>query len=332
MTSSAQPLVSVLIPVYNAGSYLARCLDSALGQTYPAIELVVVDDGSTDSSPQLIDRYAARHDTLMVVEHQANAGAAAARNRAIELSHGAYVCFMDNDDWMDEDMVERLVEVCLREDADLACCGYRRPTDKGAVMLEAIPQAGQEWAPFLVEAAWAKLYRRELVVDHALRFLDTNIDEDLYFTLPATLHARRIAVVPHAGYNWFYNTASVSNTAQRSSTGLRFESTMDDILDDLARRGLARTPLVDHYFVRLVTWFVLYTRAGDGRRKARENLRHYRAWLDEHIEGWRRDPYARPGRPVGDALQNRLATWLFVRHSVVFGWALDAYGVIRHGA
>lgn len=323
--AGASPRVSVVLPVYNAERYLARCLDSVLGQTYPNVEVVAVDDGSSDGSPAILDGYAARNPGRVVVEHRVNGGAASARNRGIELCSGEYLTFIDNDDWLDPDFVQTMVEAALSSGAEVVCCGYRRPDSEGRVLLEAAPRPGDEWGRYVVEAAWAKLYRADHVRRHGLTFLNTNIDEDLYFSLPAIELAERVEVVPSAGYNWFFNTGSVSNTSQRSSEGLLFEETLDAILAMMRERGIPMTDILRHYFVRLVAWFLLYTCRGDGRSASERNLGHYVAWLDRNIEGWRREPFARPGHPTGDALANRLAVWLFARHPRLFSLALGAY-------
>ena len=333
MSSDAQmpetaepPKVSVVLPVYNAEGYLARCLDSVLAQTYPNVEVVAVDDGSSDGSPAILDDYAARHPGRVVVEHRANGGAAAARNRGIELCSGEYLTFIDNDDWFDADLLQTMVDAARPSGAEVVCCGYRRPNSEGKVLLEAVPRPGDEWGRYVVEAAWAKLYLTEHVRRHGLTFLNTNIDEDLYFSLPAIELAARVEVVPHAGYNWFYNTSSVSNTSQRSSEGLLFEETLDAILAMMRERGIPLTDILRHYFVRLVAWFLLYTCRGDGRATSERNLGHYVAWLDRNIEDWRREPFARIGHPTGDAVQNQLAVRLFARHPRLFSAALALYG------
>lgn len=332
MSSDAQmpgavtsPKVSVVLPVYNAERYLARCLDSVLGQTYPNVEVVAIDDGSSDGSPAILDDYAARHSGKVVVEHRANGGAASARNRGIELCSGEYLTFIDNDDWLDPDFVQTMAAAALSSGAEVVCCGYRRPDSEGRVLLEAVPRPGDEWGRYVVEAAWAKLYRTDYVRRHGLTFLNTNIDEDLYFSLPAIELAERVEVVSSAGYNWFFNTGSVSNTSQRSSAGLLFEETLDAILAMMRERGIPMTDILRHYFVRLVAWFLLYTCRGDGRATSERNLGHYVAWLDRNVEDWRHEPFARPGHPTGDALANRLAVWLFARHPRLFSLALGTY-------
>ena len=320
--------ISFVVPVYNSEAYIARCLDSILNQSYENVEAVCIDDGSSDGSAAILDDYLRRYPTKMIVEHRVNAGAAAARNRGIELSTGDYLTFVDNDDWLDADFAQALVGAAQKDDAEVVCSGYRRPNSEGKVILEAVPSPSDEWGPYVVEAAWAKLYRLDYVRRNGFMFLDTNIDEDLYFSLPAVELAERLVILPYCGYNWFYNEGSVSNTSQRSSKGLRFEETLDAILAMLGEKGIPVTPILQHYFVRLVTWFVLYTRKGDGAKRAQANLEHYRNWLDKNVFDWRKESFASPGHPTGDLLANRLAVWLFVRHPHVFSMALTMYGKV----
>lgn len=326
MTSDAPaPLVSVLIPVYNAERYLARCLDSVLSQDYPALEVVAVDDGSRDGSPAVLDAYAAAHPGRVRVEHRANGGVASARNRAIELARGEYLMFADNDDFYEPGAVRTLVDAALAADADLVCAGFQRPDGEGRIVDAIVPDPASDWAPYAIVAAWGKLFRTSLVRDRALAFFDTNIGEDLVFTLPAVELSRKTVVLDRVVYNWFYNTESVSSTAHRTSEGLNFEGTLDALIGELSRHGLAVSDMVRHYLVRFVAWYLMYTCRGDGARVAAEQRTRYTAWLDAHLPGWRRDPYATPTRPASDAPANRVAVWLFARHPRLFAAAASVY-------
>ena len=315
-------LISVLVPVYNAERYLGRCLDSVLAQTYGAFEIVAVDDGSSDGSAAILDEYAQRDPERVRVEHRENAGAAEARNRAIELAQGEYVAFLDNDDWLEPDFLERLV-AHVGEGADIVFSGYRRPCADGSVSSEIIPHPGEEWAPFAVLAAWAKLYRREFLLANDLRFLSANIYEDLYFSIPAIYAAKRTEVVPYCGYNWFMNPESVSNTSQRTSEGLEFDRAMSALVERVGVNVAGeQDALFVHAMVRLGVFSLFLTRDGDGPEVAAERTVLLRTWLDFHVPTWRSDPYARMGRPRGDSRGARIATWLFVRHPHAFAAAL----------
>lgn len=322
-----RPMVSVLVPVYNAERYLERCLGSILNQDYPQIEIVAVDDGSSDDSYRILTSYQERFPGKVAVHHQENAGVAAARNKAIELARGTYLMFADNDDYLEPDAVSLLVDAAQQTEAEVVCAGFQRSDENGRVISSMVPDPSTQWAPYEVSAAWAKLFSTAFVRRYDLSFLPTNIGEDIYFTLPAISLSKRTTVVQAIVYNWFYNTASVSNTLHKTSSGLELDTTMQQVIDLLNKQGLSVSGMSLHYLIRLVAWFLMYTRRGDGLRRSREVLREYIGWLDSHLPDWRDDPFATPSLPTGDALPSRLATWLFVRHPRLFSVALALYGL-----
>ncbi len=317
--------VSVLIPVYNSQAYISRCLDSIIAQTYSEWEIVCIDDGSSDSSPLILDEYRSRYPDKIIVEHRSNEGVAAARNRAIALATGEYLVFADNDDWLDVDYIDTLLTAALNSGADVVCSGYKRPNNNGDILFSTSPKPDTEWGPYVVEAAWAKIYRTDYVRKNHLCFLDTNIGEDLYFSIPAIELTNNIQIISYCGYNWFFNESSVSNTKHRSSDSLLFEETLNKIILMLKARGLFQRPILIHYIIRLIVWFLFYTGKSDGVQKARINYDHYVNWLDSEVVGWRHESFASCQHPTGDAIKNRLAVWLFVRHPRLFGCILHVY-------
>ena len=125
-----QPTVSVIVPVYNVEKYLARCVDSITSQTYENLDIILVDDGSTDNSGRICDEYA-KKDTRIRVIHQKNKGASAARNCGITAASGNYIGFIDSDDWIDKDMYELLVNTAIEHHADIARCDTYLNYDDG---------------------------------------------------------------------------------------------------------------------------------------------------------------------------------------------------------
>lgn len=118
-----KPLVSILIPVYNTEKYLRDCLESVVNQTIESKEVVIVDDGSTDSSPQIIDEYDARYSFVRVV-HQENMGLWKARCKLLSMAEGEYIAWVDSDDFAEKDMYERMINVALQNKVDLVLCNY----------------------------------------------------------------------------------------------------------------------------------------------------------------------------------------------------------------
>lgn len=114
-------LISIIVPVYNVESYLEQCIDSILAQTYKNLEIILVDDGSTDRSGEICDRYAEQDSRIRVV-HQVNNGSSRARNAGLEICHGDYLGFIDGDDYVAPDMYRILLDNLRREDADISVC------------------------------------------------------------------------------------------------------------------------------------------------------------------------------------------------------------------
>ena len=111
--------ISVIVPIYNAEKYLHRCVDSLLAQSFQDFELILVDDGSSDSSPQICDAYAAT-DTRIKAFHQKNQGVSSARNFGLDMATGRFCTFIDSDDWIELDMYETMMNSLEKNDADLA--------------------------------------------------------------------------------------------------------------------------------------------------------------------------------------------------------------------
>lgn len=123
LTDSMNSIVSILIPVYNCERYLEQCLDSIVNQTYQHLQVVIVDDGSTDQSLQIAQSFA-RGYSFIEVYHQVNEGVATARNKLISLARGDYILFVDSDDWIEKDMIEQMLKVLQQTQVDIVVCGY----------------------------------------------------------------------------------------------------------------------------------------------------------------------------------------------------------------
>lgn len=206
------PLVSIVVPVYNAERDLTQCLDSLLGQTYRNLEVICVDDGSFDGSAALIAGYAARDPRLRLIR-QENAGPGVARNRGIEEAQGAYLYCFDADDWCDPTLIEKAVALLERTEADLAVlphCEYDERVGaplrvSWTVLRGKFPDEVISWRDnpdWILESCqnfpWNKVLRMDFVRKHQLRYQDLYLTEDLMFAGPAVLLANRIAQLDEA--------------------------------------------------------------------------------------------------------------------------------------
>ena len=195
-------MYSVVIPVYNAGGCLGRCVESWLGQTEGDLELILVDDGSEDESPALYDAFAERDRRVRVI-HQANAGVSAARNAGIKAARGMYLLFTDSDDYVASDLLEKLGQCMQETGADLVLCGFHHlydgadiPKLPGKSRVFTLKEGGEDFLCLyeqgFLNMPWNKLYRRE----RAGRF-DTSLSlgEDLLFNLDYLERCEKAAVL-----------------------------------------------------------------------------------------------------------------------------------------
>lgn len=225
-------LISVIIPVYNAEQYLKKCLLSVCEQTYKDLEILLIDDGSTDASSSICDRFALEDCRIHVI-HQGNGGVSHARNVGISSSNGKYIMFVDSNDFIERDMIEKLYLAIKQNDADLSICNFDYP-DRNETNPEVYPVcdeliSGMEVLKNRVFqpksnywiVAWNKLYKKE--VFSQIRFPEGKICGDAYIMHEIYLNCRKIACIHDVLYHYVPRADSIT----LSSPGIR--KTMDDM-------------------------------------------------------------------------------------------------------
>ena len=231
-------LISVIVPVYNTERYIDRCIDSITRQTYSKLEIIIVDDGSTDTSPAKCDSWAERDNRIRVI-HQANAGQGAARNVALNAATGKYIGFVDSDDYIAPGMYEKLYGLIRANEADMSICEFSHVNEDGEIFAtdEKIMSdeviSGEQAIHRLVEKKyswhyifiWNKLYRAELF--STLRFPEGVIFEDAHVTYRTAYSARKIAVSSEALY--FYTRRHDSTMGRADGKIFYLKSFYDDV-------------------------------------------------------------------------------------------------------
>lgn len=244
--------LSVIIPVYNAEEHIQRCVDSILPQLKNNDELLLINDGSTDSSIDILRKIEAENDCVRVIDKQ-NEGVAKTRNLGILEAKGEYICFIDNDDYVDKDYFETYYNEINNGQYDLVMGGYQRVTDQK--VLFKVKPVQSLWYQLMVVAPWAKLYRRQFLIDHKITFLDYVIGEDNYFNFQVYTKTNRVSVINYSGYNWWFNDASISNTSQKE-----FNEKIDItvLLNRLIELTGNEKPY-SYFYVRYVIWYLLFS-------------------------------------------------------------------------
>lgn len=214
--------ISIIVPVYKVESYLRRSVDSILAQTFRDFELILVDDGSPDSSGAICDQYAAQDPRVHVI-HRTNGGAAAARNTGLDAANGNWIAFIDSDDWVHPDYLRFLRESALQAGADVAACRYQSVQTNAATNFEpmslAVSSQNREayWIHDRVGAVvpWGKLYKHELFAE--LRYPVGRTAEDEYVAHKIIFGCKQLVVLDNVMYYYFVNIGGVSrnNYVQR---------------------------------------------------------------------------------------------------------------------
>ena len=233
------PLVSVVVPVYNVERYLKQCLESIVKQTYKNLEIILVDDGSTDQSGKLCDKWR-RKDERVKVYHKENGGLSDARNYGIERASGEYIMFVDSDDTLELNAVELLQNVIVRDNVRMSIAAYnlvlgKRLVNKGDGFKDKILSQKEALARLLQEkgyavSAWAKMYATELFSD--IRFPRGKIFEDNGTTYKIILKCDKIGYSNHAVYN-YYKRKGTLTTMSFSKKKLDFITLSDKMCEDI---------------------------------------------------------------------------------------------------
>ena len=214
------PLISVIVPVYNVAQYLERCVESLSAQTYWNLEIIMVDDGSTDASGSLCDSFQWTDDRIRVI-HQPNGGLSAARNAGIQASKGEYLTFVDSDDYVADEYVETLYRTLTRGEADMAVCGFawvdeagnelphRSPLqDEVLTGEQALGKLQEDFAVYYT-TAWAALYARKIFFAGNILFPVGKLCED-EFVIHRIYHlCQRVAVTREELYSYVQHDGSI---------------------------------------------------------------------------------------------------------------------------
>ena len=250
----SKPLVSIILPVYNAQNHIARCLESICAQSWQNIEVIVLNDGSKDQSLPVCEAFRAKDERIVLVD-KANSGVSDTRNLGLKLASGKYVQFVDSDDYIDPDFTEHLVTAAEQNNADLVIAPYKMVIPAGAtkpeqvleklednlgVMSVARPPEMREYgflpagiydkdtfalrlmdkpASYFYSVLWNKLYRRDLLTRNDIQFVsEMHWAEDLVFNLRYIQYAETFVSIGKAGYYYVQNPQSICHTQVHVST------------------------------------------------------------------------------------------------------------------
>ena len=198
------PTVSIIVPVYNTASYLSRCIESLVNQTYSDLQIILIDDGSTDESGAIADEWQIK-DPRIEVYHQQNQGQSVARNVGLQHTRGEYIAFVDSDDYIDSNYFSTMLQAA-DDTTDCVQTGYRRVKQDGEHIKAYHPKHFYQYT-----SPCMRLYRRAFFDQHQLLFPEGMIYEDVVFSIDLWLAHPMYKMIPYCGYNYTLNTTSTTS-------------------------------------------------------------------------------------------------------------------------
>ena len=305
--------VSVIIPVYNVEKYIKRCLASVLGQTYSELEVIIVDDCGQDSSMEIVEEIASRYsDKIKIIYSQKNVGLGAARDKGIKEATGEYIVFVDSDDYIKSDFVEKYIETAERKKADIVVGGYLRATEKRET--EYLPDVSDLTYPWVNVSAWTKIYRTEFLQKNSLDFQGIRRYEDEGFAYRVLLKNPYVVIIPYAGYYYWLNQESITKSKKQNRGDIycEYEKNTRNLIK-LCQYDKQKVELLEYCIASALTANLLYNGKGVGRKRMLQFYKGYNetlGMLNKNIEN---------NRFIGlkylknEPFKRRYAMWLVMR-------------------
>ena len=292
--------LSIVAAVYNLEEYLPRCLDALVNQTLDEIEILCVDDGSTDSAPQIVDEYAKKYPNKVKAFHKENGGEFTSRNYGLERATGEYVTFVDTDDYVEPDWAEKLYIAAKENDADLAVCAFERisletgkitSTDMigfGKCVKEVNPD--DDFVAFINPAPWNKVYKRSVFQD--TRFLPFRGFNDTMLLLEMYTKINKVAFVPKVLYHYYLRSDSQIHSVNEQDV-----KNLKKYLLQVKECYIKSDKYEDmKYILDLMAFLhlgtsVMYRASYDPKIDIKKMTKETIKYLDKYFPTWRKNPF-----------------------------------------
>ena len=307
--------ISVIVPVYNVEKYLPRCVDSILAQTYENLEVILVDDGAKDNSAAICDAYAAK-DSRVQVLHKENGGLSSARNAGLETATGAYIAFVDSDDWIEPDAYAHLMHLMENYQVKLVCGGRYDvngktgektvglcPKEEGVISAEELVGRIFLWDG-CDSSACDKLYHRSLLEN--FRFPEGKVCEDVPVTYRIVLQAGQAALSDRPFYNYYHRSGSISKASAITENTFHFSQHTEVIYPYIRDHHPGIEAQARYLRVRSLSHILLLLEQSEEavRQKFSAEYRHARKELKKHTIFFLKSPYFGKREKVTNLLLN----------------------------
>ena len=288
-------MVSIIVPIYKVEKYLRKCLDSILSQTYHNLDIILVEDGSPDDCAVICEDYAARDRRIRVI-HKTNGGLSSARNVGLELAKGEYICFVDSDDYIKSDMIEKMLSTSLHYQSDLVMCDFYKVyegeeasicesslSDYSVYKLQRSEAQQNSFLPsenrIAYVVAWNKLYKKQLF--EGIRYPENKIHEDEAVTYRLLYQARNLV---HIKLPLYYYLVNRTDSIMRESNLRKHFHLFDAYLNRIQFYYLAREDaLCNRMILHYMHMLCHFIKLGGEKQEYKKETNHYYFLLKEFI-------------------------------------------------
>lgn len=304
-------MISIIIPIYNAEKYIRQCLLSLLEQTFTDIEIIAVDDKGRDQSMQVVNEIRQQHPQghkIRIVEMEHNSGAAAARNKGLQMAQGDYVGFVDSDDWCEPTMYEDLYAAAVANDCDWCYSNaVKEYADGRRIILsqptvvsgELTPTIRKQMLSQFVAYFWTSIYKREFLLQNGINFPPYRFSEDSFFVWMVIMHAKKFAAIDKVFYHYIVQPNSVSNIYDGTKHNQKIE-VFSLLINNLRKEGLydEYKPELDFLFIKKGFFIPLSIYAIYAKKIDRKEISRITNAIEDLIPDYQKNSYLKKSIPV----------------------------------
>lgn len=265
------PKVSIILPIYNVEKYLPKALDSATNQTYKNIEIICINDCSPDNCLKILNEYSQKDNRIKIINHENNRGLSAARNTGLEIASGKYIYFLDSDDWIDEDYIEKMVRAIEKSVSDVVInrsvvtekennsIRYIHPHAETFITNNYLDK--KQAIQNLIWNAWTKILKKSFIDKYQLLFPEGFVNEDLYFHYVSLAHADKIYLIDESNYHYRSRNSGISTNEKQKD--LEILKIFDLIFDyykknDLLDKGIKIFSVMPFFTINNANKYKIY--------------------------------------------------------------------------
>ena len=305
--------ISVIIPVYNGKKYIKKCLDSVINQTKKELEIIVINDGSTDKTEDIINSY---NDSRIKYFKNTNHGIGYTRNYGISKSNGKYIMFLDSDDYMSDNECELLYKKCISEDLDISICDFYKIYDNGSkeeIKLPSFESSSLKENPDIITEylnPWGKIYNKKMLIDNNIKFVENLKYEDAPFVIEALCSAKKIGKVDECLH--YYAIHGNSETTVRDRRCFDILKIVNKIRKYTKNKEYLKEK-IDKLTVRIITNYTIQQREQSNKKDAMEFIDEAFNYLKNEVPDYKNNKYYENRGKKRIIEKNKFLTKLYVR-------------------